>query len=357
METYKKFIITSFIKSFLLVFLVFFSLIFILSILTELDFFKNSDANVILPIYLAFLNSPSLLFEMFPFIFLISTQYFYSNLLNNNELITFKYSGLENIKIIKILSITALALGIIIISIFYSISSNLKNFYLVTKTNYTDDNKYLAVITQNGLWIKDVVSDKRLMINAAKIDKNLLLDCFISELDENFEIIRNIKSPKIDITNKEWKLYDSIVFENNSKNSAEILKLTTNYDYMVIQNLFSYLSSLSLLELFEMKKNYKKLNYSIGEINLHIYKSIISPIYFVLMTIFASILMLNFKKNQNKFLTFAAGLFFSAIFYYINIFFNVLAATEKMGLMVSIMIPLIILSLINLYFIFKINEK
>ena len=58
METYKKFIITSFLKSFLLVFLVFFSLIFILSILTELDFFKNSDANAMLPIYLAFLNSP-----------------------------------------------------------------------------------------------------------------------------------------------------------------------------------------------------------------------------------------------------------------------------------------------------------
>ena len=42
------------------------------------------------------------------------------------------------------------------------------------------------------------------MINAAKIDKNELQNAFISEFNSNYEIIRNIKSNKIDITKKEW---------------------------------------------------------------------------------------------------------------------------------------------------------
>ena len=62
MKTYKKFILKEFSKSFLLIFFIFFSLIFILSILTEIDFFKNSNVSFILPIYLALINSPTLIF-------------------------------------------------------------------------------------------------------------------------------------------------------------------------------------------------------------------------------------------------------------------------------------------------------
>ena len=48
---------------------------------------------------------------------------------------------------------------LIIISLFYNLSSNLKNFYLDLKSDYTDDDKYLAVITKNGLWIKDIYDE------------------------------------------------------------------------------------------------------------------------------------------------------------------------------------------------------
>ena len=85
---------------------------------------------------------------------------------------------------------------------FYNLSSNLKNLYLGLKSNYTTDDKYLAVITNNGLWIKDIKDEKTLFINAASIDQNLLLNAFISEFDNNYELIRNIKSPKIDISKK-----------------------------------------------------------------------------------------------------------------------------------------------------------
>ena len=143
-------------------------------------------------------------FEMFPFIFLITTQFFFNNLFNNDEINIFKYSGLKNSKIFSILTFTTFLIGIIIISIFYNLSSNLKNLYLGLKSNYTEDNKYLAVITNNGLWIKDIYDEKTLMINAGQINQNELLDAYISEFDKNYEIIRNIKSKKIDISNKEW---------------------------------------------------------------------------------------------------------------------------------------------------------
>ena len=83
-------------------------------------------------------------------------------------------------------------LGFLIVTLFYNLSSNLKNFYLDLKTNYTKDDKYLAVITKNGLWIKDLVDDKILIIHAEKIEQNHLIDSYISEFNKDFEIIKNI---------------------------------------------------------------------------------------------------------------------------------------------------------------------
>ena len=95
------------------------------------------------------------------------------------------------------------------------------------------------------------------MINASSFNKNELLNTYISEFDKNFEIIRNIKSKKIDITNKEWVINDAEIYVQNNKNIVKSLKLKTNFDYELIQNLFSNMSSLSLLELIEMRENYK----------------------------------------------------------------------------------------------------
>ena len=70
MKTYYKFILTVFLRSFIFVSLVMISLVIILNILSELEFFRDIEVSLYLPIYISILNSPSLIFEMFPFIFL-----------------------------------------------------------------------------------------------------------------------------------------------------------------------------------------------------------------------------------------------------------------------------------------------
>ena len=69
MKIYIKFIILNFLKSFIFVTSVIFCLVFILNLLTEIDFFKDINVKYYFPIYVSFLNSPSLIFEMFPLYF------------------------------------------------------------------------------------------------------------------------------------------------------------------------------------------------------------------------------------------------------------------------------------------------
>ena len=357
MKTYTKFLISIFLNSILNIFLIMFSLIFILNLLTELEFFKQIDVSIYYPLYFSFLNTPSFIFEVFPFIFLLSTQLFFNNLFFNDQIDILKYSGLKNSKILLIINITAFLAGVFIIFFFYNFSSSLKSTYLELKTNYTKDDKYLAVITNNGLWIKDTLDSKILMINAAKIDQNFLLDTYISEFNKNFEIVRNIKSEKIDISKNEWLIYNADIFEQNYKKNKKILKLNTNFNYNIIQNLFSNLSSLSILDLWDMRKNYMKLNYSLIDIDLQLMKLISYPLYLVLMTMLASIIMFNTKKLSNKYVKIILGLFCSVVIYYISNFFYVLGSTEKINLTGSVTIPLLVLFFINIYFVRNINAK
>ena len=357
MKTYTKFLINSFIKSFLNVFFIMFSLVLILNILKEIEFFSNKEVNSFYPIYLSIMNSPSIIFEMFPFIFLIATQFFFLKLFENDEINIFKYSGLKNIKIISILSLISFFVGILTITVFYSFSSNLQNYYLQIKNQFTDDKVYLAVINKNGLWIKDVVNNQTNIINSSKIDNNFLTDTFITTFDNKFNLIKSIKSDKIDIKNNEWLIYDAIIFKDNVSKKSELIKYESNFNQKKIESLFSNLSSLSLLKLIDLRQNYKSLNYSTVDVDTQIYKVATYPLLLIIMTVLSSIIMLNTKKSSSKIFKIIIGLFFSVMIYYINNFFNVMGSTEKLPLLVSIWTPIIFLSLINLIMLVNINEK
>ena len=126
MKIYIKFLIQIFLKSFLFVSAIFFSLVLILNILTEIEFFKDINVKTFYPIYVSLLNVPSLIFEMFPFIFLVSTQVFFINFFNDNQIQIFKYSGLKNTKILFIISTTTFLMGLIIVTLFYASPSNIR---------------------------------------------------------------------------------------------------------------------------------------------------------------------------------------------------------------------------------------
>ncbi len=357
MKTYIKFLTNIFLKSFLNVFIVIFSLVFLVNLLTEIEFFSDIDVSIFFPIHLSLLNSPSMLFEIFPFIFLISTQVFFIKLFNNDEITVFKYSGLKNSKIILIISIVTFGLSVIIISLFYNTSSNLKNFYLELKSGYTKDNKYLAVVNKNGLWIRDKIDNKILIVNSSKINENFLIDNFITEFDKNYNVIRNIVSKKINIKTNNWIIEKPKILNKNNIEELDGLIIYSNFNYKLINSLFSNLSSLSMFELLELKNNYNQLNYSTIDIDIQIHKIITYPIYLILMTLLSSIIMLNSRRYKSNIFKISVGLFFCVLIYYLNNLFNVMGATEKINHIISIWIPLLILSSVIIFTFSKVNEK
>ena len=357
-KIYVKYILKKFFLIFFNVSLVFLSLAIVLNIFEEISFFKNIDSNPLLPYFLTLLNAPITLFEIFPFIFLISAQFFFYYLYKNDEILLLKNSGLSNLKIIKILFLSTFLMGLLIIILYYNLSSKLKFVYTDIKNNYTNDNKYLAVVNESGLWLKDETKESILIVKSQNIDNNFLLNVFINEFDFNFKLKKTIQADKVNIDNKDWILENPIITKNNvTLKNIDELKFKTNFDDEKIRNLFSNFSTLHIVELFDLKKDYENLGYSSDEIQIHILKLFLSPYLFALMTVFSSIIMINLKNNKSIYFNIILGILTSVIIYYFNFVFLSLGNTGKIPPNVSVFLPVLFLTIISVMGLVRVNEK
>ncbi|HIC11063.1 MAG TPA: YjgP/YjgQ family permease [Candidatus Pelagibacter sp.] len=357
-KTYQQYLIKSLLKNIFLISCLFLILSFLLNILEEIKFFKNLDLGISYSFLLTFLNVPSILYEIFPFIFLISTQMFFVNLFEKEELIVLKKHGVDNLVLIKILIITSLVCGILIVSLFYTISAQMKHSYLSFKNKFTDDKKYLAVVNENGLWIKDEVDNSINIINAEIFENDTLKKLIITQMDKDFNIVKTIIGKSANIQKNTWKIKNVEVHEiEKSKVSHDQILFKTNFNKEKLNNIFSNLTSLTFFELLSMSKDYNQLGYSTLEINSHLHKLYSFPIYLMIMSLVGGILMLNIKYNKSKIVNITIGIILSVIIYYLNYFINLLGTNEKLPIIISIWLPHLILFLFCLTFLIRINEN
>ena len=357
-KVYQSYLVRSHWRTLFFVSLIFFSLAIILNIFEEVSFFKEIEVGTLYPILLTLLTAPTIVYETFPFIFFISTQFLFVRLMDKEELDIFKKISLSNFKLIFILSISSFIISIILITIFYNLSSNLRFMYLEMKNKYSGDNKYLAIVTENGLWIKDEIDNYINIINAEKIDGNILKQVTINQFSKDYTNIKNIVADEINIEKKEWLIIKgSFSRINQGLKTRENVVFKSNFDSKQINNLFSDLSSLNMIELNKLKKGYASLGYSLTNINIHIQKLISYPIYLTIMTIFASVVMLNIKRNKSKLFHIVLGVLLSVSIYYINYFSTLLGQNERLPEVLSIWLPLLIISLFCAIGLVRINEK
>ena len=319
LKIYQNYIIKNFLLIVLKTSLVFLSLVIVMGIFEELTFFSELDSN---------------------------------------ELIAFKNYGLSNNKILSIIALTSFFIGILIISFFYNISAILKFKYLDLKNEYTKDNKYLASVTENGLWIKDDNGSEVYFINAESVSDNKLLNVDILVFNENFQLNRSIFTNEADITNNKWLMSEAIVIESNGdRNVVNDYSLISNFNYVKINNLYSDLSALNMYELVKLRSDYKSINYSITEIDMHIKRLFSYPFFLTIMTIFSSIIMLNIKHQKPKIFYAVGGILTSVLIYYMNFFFGALGKNEQIPIILSIWLPIFLLSITSLIGTVRLNEK
>ncbi len=358
LKKYQTYLFTLFIKKFIYVSLVFFCLVIIVNFFEEINFSEKYNAEIYYTIYLSFLNAPSLIFEIFPFIFLITVKFVYLNLNDQNELKILRSNGISNLKIVILLIILSAFIGLFLLLFYYSFSSSLKSKYLDIKNRFSNTNEYLAIVKDDGLWIKEEIEGSVYIIHAEKFDSNELKSITITEMDSYYDNKNSIVAKKGSIISKNWNLDNVILVDKdgNKKNFKSYVYNST-FNGKIISSLFSNLNSLNIYELHELSKNYVKIGYSNTDVKIHLNRIYSMPIFYILMTILGFIIINKIKNFKSRFFVIIFGVFVSVIVYYLNYFSGVLGNNGTLPIYLSVWTPLLILFLICNIGILKVNEN
>ena len=138
--TINKYLAKEFIKVIINVSLIFFCLGIIMNIFEEINFFKDIDVGLYMPIALSLLYVPSLLYNMFPFIIFLSAIWFFLKIKRTEEATAINIFGISNFSIILIPGILSIILGIFFITSINPITSLLVKKYETVKGSYERDN-------------------------------------------------------------------------------------------------------------------------------------------------------------------------------------------------------------------------
>ena len=69
-----------------------------MNLFEEINYFKNYDVGIFLPISFIFMIIPSILINIFPFILFLSSMWVFIKLKNNRDILSLKTFGFSNLK-------------------------------------------------------------------------------------------------------------------------------------------------------------------------------------------------------------------------------------------------------------------
>ena len=356
-----NYLLKNFLKTLFIIILIAYAFGIILNLFEEIEFFKNVNTSIFLPLMLTSIFVPSMIIKLLPFIIFIASMIFMVKIRNNKDLLTLKVFGYSNIKIFFILATTAFVLGWFILLIISPLSSSMVKYYEKTKSQYARDIDHLVSFNKNGLWIKETLNNESRIITAKKPEGTNLIDVEIFHFDKNFLLKKKIYSKTASIKNYDWVLTNAAVFESKNsvfvKKEFEKYKILSKYNHEKIINLFNNSNTISFIDLVF---NYKELldkGYNSSFLNESLHLMLVLPFFLFLMTAVASILTMHTLKRSENLKFIIVGLATCVLVYYFKDLSLALGKTGRIPIILSIWSPIVALSLFSFIGILQINEK
>ena len=356
-----NYLLKNFLKTFFIVILIFYCFGVILNLFEEIEFFKNIDVSIFMPLILTSIFIPSMIIKILPFIIFISSMWFMLSIRNNKDLLTLKVFGYSNIKIFYILAFTSFVMGWLILLIANPITSSMAKYYEITKSNYAKDIDHLVTFNKNGLWIKENLESKQRIISASKPEGINLVDVTIFHLDKKSNLIEKISSNKANIKDNNWVLEEVTIFKPINgileEEKFNTYSINSIYDFDKINSLFKNFDTMSFLNLIINYNNLLKNGYNKTFLDQSLHSMLSLPFFLFLMTALASILTMNTLKRSDNIKFIILGLLISVLIFYFKDLSLALGQTDRIPLILAVWAPVIALTLFTFIGVLQINEK
>ena len=340
--------------------LAFFSLGFIVNLFEEINYFKDYDVGIDTPIILTLLFVPSLIYNMFPFLMLLSGIFFFLKIKKTEEITAMKVSGMSNFSVIVVPSVLAILIGIFMITAVNPITSFMVKKYEATKGSFDIEKDYLAALTVNGIWIKEKNFGKNFIIKAQNLENENLLDVIIYEFDNENNFVKRIDAAYADISSLSWILKDVKIIYSNKESEEENIENYTYRSMYDIKKITSLYSNLDTISFWNMKNEIKLLNdrgYSTREMRSKLQKSLAFPFFLLSMILLSGVFTLGIRVKESNWTYVFLAIITSVLIFYFNEFSAALGNTEKLPIEISVWMPIVIIFIFGAVGLIHANQK
>ena len=340
--------------------LVFFALGFIVNLFEEINFFKDFDVGIEVPIILSALYVPNLLYNALPFVILLSGIWFFQKIKKTDEVIAMKVSGMSNFSVIMVPSIISVILGVFVVTSINPITSALVKKYETIRGSYEKEQNYLAAITVNGIWIKEKNFGKNYIIRSQNLDNQSLINLTIYEFDYNNNFLKRIEAKSADISSLNWKLNDAKVIDKDGKiisKNIDNLSYQSMYDIKKIKSLYSNLDTISFWNLEKEIELLEERGYSTGEMRSKFQRSLAFPLFLLSMVLLSGVFTLGMRFKENNWTYIFTAIITSVLIFYFNDFSAALGKTGKLPIEVAVWMPITIIFIFGAVGLIHANQK
>ena len=351
-----KYLAREFIKVILNTIFIFFCLGFIMNLFEEINYFKDLDIGIYIPIMLSSFIVPSLLYNMLPFIILLSGIWFFLKIKKSDEVTAMKVSGMSNFSVIIIPGLLSFMLGVFFITSINPITSVLVQKYESIKGNYDRDKDYLATITQNGIWIKE----KNNIIRASNLQNENLMNVTIYEFDKYNNFIKTVEAKSANISSTTWSLKSVKIVDDNGNilsDNMDPLSYFSIYDLKKIKSLYTNLDTVSFWNIGNEIKLLEERGYSTKQMETKLHRSLAFPFFLLAMVLLSGVFTLGMRFKESNFTYAFIAIITCVLIYYFNDFSAALGRTEKLAVEVAVWMPIIIIFIFSSVGIIYANQR
>ena len=354
------YLISLFLKTFINIVLLFSCLGLIMNLFEEINFFKNYDVGIVMPITLSLMVIPSILINLLPFILFITSMAVFIKLKDNRDIIALKTFGFSNVNFLILFSFASIFISIVILFVFNPLTSATVKYYEDIKGRYDLDKSHLASINSNGIWIREKDGNNVNIIKSERLEGNRLINVSIYKFDESYILYSRVDAAEARISENPWILQNGrkVDFAKDNKiNEFLTFKFESTFNVEKLKSIYSNLDTVSFFNLITNMESLinKGYNPTLLAEKKHFYLSL--PFFLVLMVWLASMFTLNTNdRRQNTYYILLSIIVCVIIFYFKN-FSTALGTTEKIPIILSVWSPVIILSLFCSVGVIQINDK
>ena len=340
--------------------LIFFCLGIIMNLFEEINFFKDIDVGIYMPIMLSIIIVPSFLYNMFPFIVLLSGIWFFLKIKRSDEVTALKISGMSNFSIMLVPCLTAIVLGFFFITCVNPITSVLVKKYEITKGAFERDKEYLAAITENGIWIKEKNLIKNTIIRSSNLQGENLVNLTIYEFDGKNNFLRRIEAESANIKTSKWVLKNAKISDKDGNpipENTEKNYYTSIYDLEKIKSLYSNLDTISFWDIKQEIELLEERGYSTKQMETKFQKSLAFPFFLLAMVLLSAVFTLGIKFRENNLTYVFITILACVLIYFFNDFSAALGKAERLSVEIAVWMPIIIIFIFSAVGVIYANQK